>query len=247
MAWFRRMGADEVAYHQATVVDRSDDHPGRALDYYGSRGETPLRWGGGRELAYVALSRARDHTTVLATADNLEQAVHDVQVDWSTETHQRWITDTSARPAAPVVPFEADTLDLPQRLRALTDDHHALQTGTGRWTRTPAGSAARVRNETRSQLDSASRDAQNPNLRRRDRRAATKTIDPLTAACDHAEHHWQTIGEPIAEQLRDLIATTRHDIERREMAEARQRLDRYLNRSGPEPSIDRGRDLGIGL
>jgi conjugative relaxase-like TrwC/TraI family protein len=46
MAWFRPMGANEVAYHQATVVGRADDHPGAALDYYGSRGETPLRWGG---------------------------------------------------------------------------------------------------------------------------------------------------------------------------------------------------------
>jgi hypothetical protein len=40
------MGIDEVAYHQATVVGRSDDHSGAALDYYGSRGETPLRWCG---------------------------------------------------------------------------------------------------------------------------------------------------------------------------------------------------------
>jgi conjugative relaxase-like TrwC/TraI family protein len=46
VAWFRPMGAAEVAYHQATVVSREDDHPGRALAYYGSRGETPLRWGG---------------------------------------------------------------------------------------------------------------------------------------------------------------------------------------------------------
>jgi conjugative relaxase-like TrwC/TraI family protein len=46
MAWFRPMGVDEVAYHQKTVVGRADDHPGAALDYYGSRGETPLRWGG---------------------------------------------------------------------------------------------------------------------------------------------------------------------------------------------------------
>ena len=46
MAWFRPMGAAEVAYHQETVVGRADDHPGAALDYYGSRGETPLRWGG---------------------------------------------------------------------------------------------------------------------------------------------------------------------------------------------------------
>lgn len=46
VAWFRPMGAAEVAYHQETVVGRGDDHPGRALAYYGSRGETPLRWGG---------------------------------------------------------------------------------------------------------------------------------------------------------------------------------------------------------
>jgi hypothetical protein len=46
VAWFRAMGVDHVAYHEATVVGREDDHPGQALDYYGSRGETPLRWGG---------------------------------------------------------------------------------------------------------------------------------------------------------------------------------------------------------
>ena len=46
MAWFRAMGVDQVAYHEATVLSRGDDHPGQALDYYGSRGETPLRWGG---------------------------------------------------------------------------------------------------------------------------------------------------------------------------------------------------------
>src|SRR5882724_4588228 len=43
----RMMGADSVAYHQATVVGRTDDFPGQALAYYASRGETPLVWGGG--------------------------------------------------------------------------------------------------------------------------------------------------------------------------------------------------------
>ena len=46
VGFFRAMGADSVAYHEETVVGRGDDHPGRALDYYGERGETPLRWGG---------------------------------------------------------------------------------------------------------------------------------------------------------------------------------------------------------
>ncbi len=42
----RMMGADSVEYHRATVIARSDDHPGQALAYYASRGETPLCWGG---------------------------------------------------------------------------------------------------------------------------------------------------------------------------------------------------------
>jgi conjugative relaxase-like TrwC/TraI family protein len=40
------MGADTVDYHRDTVLGRADDHPGQALDYYASRGETPLRWAG---------------------------------------------------------------------------------------------------------------------------------------------------------------------------------------------------------
>src|SRR4051812_20331154 len=42
----RMMGAESVAYHQQTVMERGDDHAGQALSYYASRGETPLVWGG---------------------------------------------------------------------------------------------------------------------------------------------------------------------------------------------------------
>src|SRR3546814_8395674 len=58
MAWFRRMGVDEVAYHQATVVGRADDHAGQALDYYGSRGE-----------------RSEEHTTELQSLMRLSYAI----------------------------------------------------------------------------------------------------------------------------------------------------------------------------
>ena len=51
MAWMRMMGAESVAYHRATVLERGDDYPGRALAYYASRGETPLVWGGSGTLA----------------------------------------------------------------------------------------------------------------------------------------------------------------------------------------------------
>ncbi len=40
------MGAESVAYHRATVLERGDDFPGQALAYYASQGEMPLVWGG---------------------------------------------------------------------------------------------------------------------------------------------------------------------------------------------------------
>ncbi len=46
MAWMRMMGAESVAYHRETIIARGDDFPGAALEYYASRGETPLTWGG---------------------------------------------------------------------------------------------------------------------------------------------------------------------------------------------------------
>ncbi len=46
LAWMRMMGVDSVNYHRETVMERADDHPRAALEYYASRGETPLVWGG---------------------------------------------------------------------------------------------------------------------------------------------------------------------------------------------------------
>jgi conjugative relaxase-like TrwC/TraI family protein len=46
MGFMEMMGSKSVRYHAETVMGRTNDHPGRALEYYGSRGETPLIWGG---------------------------------------------------------------------------------------------------------------------------------------------------------------------------------------------------------
>ena len=53
MAFMAMMGANSVAYHEANVSLRADDHPGQALAYYASRGETPLVWGGSGASASV--------------------------------------------------------------------------------------------------------------------------------------------------------------------------------------------------
>ncbi len=46
MAWMRTMGTDSVGYHERTVLGREDDPVGNALEYYASRSETPMAWGG---------------------------------------------------------------------------------------------------------------------------------------------------------------------------------------------------------
>ena len=67
-----------------------------------------LAAGGGRELGYVATSRASDHTFIHATANDLAQAVDDLQADWGgrppptlDHRHHRPTTSASSRdPAA---------------------------------------------------------------------------------------------------------------------------------------------------
>ena len=42
----RMMGAESVGYHEHSVLERGDDAVANALEYYASRGETPMMWGG---------------------------------------------------------------------------------------------------------------------------------------------------------------------------------------------------------
>ena len=53
--------------------------------------------GGGRELAYVAMSRAREATPVYVAADDLDQAVEDLTAEWSVNRRQRWTLDVDQR------------------------------------------------------------------------------------------------------------------------------------------------------
>ena len=46
----RMMGADSVEYHEHTVAGRGDDPVAATREYYASRGETPMSWGGSGRL-----------------------------------------------------------------------------------------------------------------------------------------------------------------------------------------------------
>jgi conjugative relaxase-like TrwC/TraI family protein len=232
-----------------------------------------LAAGGGRELAYVALSRARERTVVYAVADDLAQAVDDLQADWGVERHQCWITHSGAtigrhpeparaaaapEPPDTPVPLEVRRAEAYQRLAALERDLAHLYAGTGRWHHTPQGDAARHRSDVGQRLDDARHRARAPAARRRDRHAAARSLDGLTAALDQAERRWQQIGQPTADRLRRDITRTRHDLDRLQFEALRRHLDALdRNSIGHDvPGHDRGsrhldrlqgRERGIGL
>ena len=79
-------GADRLGYGYATTVHRAQ---GATVD----RAHL-LADGGGRELAYVAMSRARSGTHAWVVADHLDQAIEDLRDDWTDQKRPRWAIDT---------------------------------------------------------------------------------------------------------------------------------------------------------
>src|SRR5439155_22948751 len=95
-------GGMSVRVSDGTVIGLSREETGRdRLDYgyavtvHRAQGATVdlahrLEDGGGRELAYVALSRARHRTTVHLAADTPDQAIEQLRDLWSRERRPRW-------------------------------------------------------------------------------------------------------------------------------------------------------------
>jgi predicted nucleic acid-binding Zn-ribbon protein len=79
---------------------------GYAITVHRSQGATVdtahrLEDGGGRELAYVSMSRARHHSIVWVVADDVDQAVEDLKRDWPRENRQRWAIDSGTPSTEP--------------------------------------------------------------------------------------------------------------------------------------------------
>lgn len=243
---------------------------GYALTIHRSQGATydrshVLAAGGGRELGYVAMSRARGGTTIHATADDLAQAVDDLQADWGVARHQRWITDTHAQPGRHPIPARfrharppAPVQELPRRSatelvreaqRRVVDlyrDLDDLRAGTGDWADTPAGHAGRTLDDADRRLIEARRLADDPDARRRDRRAATKAIPQLEAATEAAQHDWNEHGAPEELQLQRQAAAARREIAKLTPAANAEHLERIQARSAERAAgLDRGSSLGL--
>ena len=81
-----QLGAVRVGHAYATTVHRFQ---GSTVDRAHLFAD-----GGGRELAYVAMSRARQASTAYVVADDLGQAREDLTRDWATRRTPTWAIDT---------------------------------------------------------------------------------------------------------------------------------------------------------
>jgi hypothetical protein len=79
-------GAERLGYGYATTVHRCQGSTMSRAHLYAD--------GGGRELAYVAMSRGRVSNSAWVVADDLAQAAEDLRRDWSTRRTPTWAIDT---------------------------------------------------------------------------------------------------------------------------------------------------------
>ncbi len=131
------LSAEKVGYGHATTVHRCQGATTDAAHLFAD--------GGGRELGYVAMSRARQTTHVHVVADDIEQAAEDLVRDWEYQRRQIWAIDTGTpttrtadRDRREVHPLEVESDQAtPAVLRAalararLTAERHALATAVG--------------------------------------------------------------------------------------------------------------------
>jgi len=117
------LGKDRLAHGYAITVHRSQ---ASTVDV-----AHRLEDGGGRSLAYVSMSRARETNTVHVVADDLDQAVEDLTREWSVDRRARWAID-SGTPATDPLAVERhqsapDTIREALRLARFEAQRHAVE------------------------------------------------------------------------------------------------------------------------
>jgi hypothetical protein len=245
------------------------DHPehGYAITVHREQGATAdrthyLAEGGGRELGYVAMSRARGPSIVHAVADDLGQAIEDITHDWSLDRNQQWITATAT--AIGVDPAVRALLEDPdaRRARLLAElealEHHVppdvtaevaasraaldrlrrnrddLVRGAGRCHHTPAGRAARDLDQARRQRQHAEHWMRLPHVGRRERHRWRRVAQSAAETEARAQQDWIAHGQPAVDKLDRRITKAEHRVAELE-TEARFRR-RWL---GEHPELDR--------
>ncbi len=200
------IGANKLAHAYSVTAHRSQ---GQTVDVTHA-----LEDGGGRELAYVAMSRARDESHVHVVAPDIRQAARRLAWAWDQERRQRWAHNQSPEERLARLYHERQELrgllppdrsaDLDQarrQLRAVEQDVADLHAGTGRWTHSTPGAAARNLREAAVSYQRASQHLEAGDLGPWGRHKARRQLREASAGFDTAKQAWEQHGRPYADQL----------------------------------------------
>ncbi len=173
-----------------------------------------LEDGGGRELAYVAMSRARNESHVHVVAHDARHAAERLAWAWEQQKRQTWALDRRPEKTLAELYVERSRLlgsiprdqsaqldQVRQQLTRLDQDARDLHDGTGRWTSTAAGEAARTAREAAVAYQQAQAVAGDEGLGRWARHKARAELKEAGARFDVAVLAWRAVGEPEAQLL----------------------------------------------
>jgi AAA domain/TrwC relaxase len=239
------IAADQLAHAYSVTAHRSQ---GQTTD-----ATYALEDGGGRELAYVAMSRARGESHVHVVAPDVRHAARRLAWAWGQERRQRWARGQSPEERlarlyherqelrATVPPDRSADLDEARRqLRAVEQDAADLRAGTGRRAQSAPGVAARNLYQAALGYQRASRDLEAGGLGPWGRHKARRQLREVTARFDQAKQAWEELGRPHADQLeaaRAQLTGQAHELE-----QAQQTREAFLAKHPDVPQ--RLADLG---
>lgn len=200
------IGPDKLAHGYAITAHRSQ---GLTTDV-----TYALEDGGGRELAYVAMSRARGESHVQVVAGSLAEAVSRLAWAWGQERRQSWATGNGEEKSLAELSVERARLlrSLPpdvsaqlghvrQQLERLDRDRAELRAGEGRWAGTRAGEAAEAVCRAAVEHERATRALEDEGLGWWGRHKARRELAGAGARFDKALRAWEELGRPHDDRL----------------------------------------------
>ena len=199
-------GADKLGHAYAVTAHRCQ---GSTVDVTHA-----LEDGGGRELAYVAMSRARNESHVHVVAHDARHAAERLAWAWEQQRRQTWALDRepvktlaglyierSRLTASVPRDFSAELDRHRQQLARLDQDARDLRDGTGYWAGTKVGEAARAARDAAVAYQQAQKLAEDEGLGRWARGKARGELKDVGARFDAAVQAWRAVGEPEAQLL----------------------------------------------
>jgi hypothetical protein len=233
------IGADKLAHSYAVTAHRSQ---GQTVDV-----TYALEDGGGRELAYVAMSRARGESHVHVVAPSLAEAAQRLAWAWGQERRQAWVLDHDdprqrlaqlyrerQELSRSLPPDRSADLERSRRqLGAVEQDRADLYAGAGRWAATPVGDAARALRRAAAEHQHASERLDGQDLGLWARRKARQHLSDARARFEAAAEAWDRTGRPEADGLEAYGGRLAGEVE--QLHQAQQARQAFLVRHPEAP------------